>query len=156
MVFPVLNMYRVATMDPSEKTMSAAKGAWWQDLPARYLRTSTYLGLAMFSYAFTFPLERARSFEAGWVTLVLVRNLVLGYILYGGWHHFLYKSRFTDKMASRKFNPKVPSERQWAHDRFWSTVGMCIQVSIPACLQLLHAPHVVYAILFCLRGAMPT
>lgn len=28
------------------------------DLPARYLRTTTYLGLALFAYNYSFPLEK--------------------------------------------------------------------------------------------------
>ena len=130
MVFPLLNIYRIATFDPGEKTLSAASGAWWQDLPARYIRTTTYLGLALFSYAYTFPLDRAAVLSYDWMLLILARNVAIGYLLYGGWHHFLYQSRYVRKMTSRKFNPKFPSQKQWDHDRFWSTVGFCIQSAI--------------------------
>jgi sterol desaturase/sphingolipid hydroxylase (fatty acid hydroxylase superfamily) len=130
MVFPVLNMYKVWQLDPSKPVVKALAQPWYMDLPARYLRTTTYLGLALFTYCFCFPLAQAATLQPGWMALVVARNVAIGHILYGGWHHFLYKSRFKDKMKSHKFNPRYPREAQWAHDRFWSTVGFCIESAI--------------------------
>ena len=130
MVFPLLNMYKVWTLDPSKPVVKAVAQPWYMDLPARYLRTTTYLGLALFTYCFCFPLQQALTLEPGCMAAVLVRNVMIGHILYGGWHHFLYKSRFKDKMHSHKFNPRYPKEAQWSHDRFWSTVGFTIESAI--------------------------
>jgi hypothetical protein len=92
MVFPLLNMYRVHNLDPSKPVVKALSQPWYMDLPARYLRTTTYLGLALFAYHFCFPLEQAGTLAPGWIALVFARNVTIGHILYGGWHHFLYRS----------------------------------------------------------------
>jgi hypothetical protein len=130
MVFPLLNMWKVWTLDPAAPVVKALAQPWYMDLPARYLRTTTYLGLALFTYNFCFPLEMAGTVEPGWVASVFVRNVVIGHILYGGWHHFLYRSQFAGKMKSHKFNPKYPPAEQWNHDRFWSTIGFCLESAI--------------------------
>ena len=44
-------------------------------------------------------------------------------------------------MASRKFNPKMPGESQWAHDRFYSTVGFCIESAIECGMMHLWATN---------------
>ena len=44
-------------------------------------------------------------------------------------------------MASRKFNPKMPAESQWAHDRFYSTVGFCIESAIECGMMHLWATN---------------
>ena len=130
MVFPVLNMWKVWNLDPAAPVVKALAQPWYMDLPARYLRTTTYLGLALFTYNFCFPLAQAATVEPGWVAAVFARNIMIGHILYGGWHQFLYKSPFADKMKSHKFNPKYPKEAQWNHDRFWSTIGFCLESAI--------------------------
>eukprot|EP01051_Picozoa_sp_SAG22_P019656 SAG22_NODE_3699_length_1569_cov_1.721769_1_plen_355_part_00 len=139
MVFPVLNIYNVVTGPdpmPPPKASSAA-GAWYMDLPARYLRTTTYLGLALFAYSYTFPLDQAATFSYDWMLLVLARNLAIGYTLYGGWHHFLYESRFSGKMRPRKFNQVMP--KGWQRDRFWTTVAFCIESAVEVGMMHLWA-----------------
>ena len=44
-------------------------------------------------------------------------------------------------MASRKFNPKIPGESQWSHDRFYSTVGFCIESAIECGMMHLWATN---------------
>jgi hypothetical protein len=40
------------------------------------------------------------------------------------------RSHYAEKMRSHKFNSAYPAEAQWAHDRFWSTVGFCLESAI--------------------------
>ena len=54
----------------------------------------------------------------------LARNLCLGNLVYGCWHHLMYV-----KLAvplAEKFNPKLPQESQHARDRLWTNSGFVI------------------------------
>ena len=89
--------------------------------------------MATLVWVFAFPLHRARTLEWDWVLFVVLRNLLIVHLVYGGFQHLLY----ADGPASKgkqlaelklKFNPKFPQSAQHSRDRFWSTLG-CLQSS---------------------------
>ncbi len=88
----------------------------WKQLP--------YWSVAFFIYQFMWPESRARTFEWDWMMFVLLRNLAIMVIWYGGWHHFLYVAR--TQPIENKFNKKFPGESQHRRDAFWTTVGFVI------------------------------
>lgn len=50
-------------------------GGWAKDLPYQQWN-AFFLLIAVFVYAFAFPLHRAKTFEWDWVAFVVLRNLV--------------------------------------------------------------------------------
>ena len=55
------------------------------------------------------PLEAMTSFAPGWMLFVLVRNLVLAVLVYGGWHLWFY--RWKKQGANFKYNKQWPKEQ---------------------------------------------
>jgi hypothetical protein len=88
----------------------------WKQLP--------YWSVALCIYQFMWPEHRAATFEWDWMLFILVRNLAIMLIWYGGWHHFLYVKRSLP--IETKFNSKYPPESQHYRDAFWTTVGFAI------------------------------
>jgi hypothetical protein len=60
-------------------------------------------------YYLTPPLETFQTFSFGWAGLILLRNLVLTFSVYGAWHLWLYVWR--KQNTAFKFNKKWPSEK---------------------------------------------
>ena len=92
-----------------------------------------FLLVATLVWVFAFPLHRARTLEWDWVLFVVLRNLLIVHLVYGGFQHLLY----ADDPASKgkqlaelklKFNANFPKSAQHRRDRFWSTLG-CLQSS---------------------------
>jgi sterol desaturase/sphingolipid hydroxylase (fatty acid hydroxylase superfamily) len=91
---------------------------------ARPFRTCGYLGLTLFLYQYTTPsMQYCAVFQLDWVMWIVVRNLCIMLIFFGGWHHFLYESAFRQKLASKKYNPK---DYDYHRDRLWTTSGILI------------------------------
>jgi sterol desaturase/sphingolipid hydroxylase (fatty acid hydroxylase superfamily) len=95
-----------------------------------------YFLIALFVHRFLSPLDAAAAAHAagahglldvahaGWAGLVLARNLVLGNLIYGLWHHLMYV-KFSVPVED-KFNKRLPSEQQHRRDAFWSNSGFVI------------------------------
>ena len=78
----------------------------------RHLRSSTYLILAVATYASSYERLLGAAAGASWVTLlalyveIAARNMLVCHALYGGWHWFLYERRASViALQGRKFNP---------------------------------------------------
>ena len=100
----------------------------------RPTRTIGYLGMSLFVYNYTTPpLDRAATFASDWrwPAFILARNLAIMLIFFGGWHHFLYESRFRKKLADKKYNPK---DYNPSRDRLWTvcgtTISSCFEIGI--------------------------
>jgi hypothetical protein len=96
--------------------------------------TWAYVALSVFVYAFLWvPPERAAVLTSDWAAFVIVRNLAIYFIFYGGAHHYLYESDLAKELSAQdyKWNPKFPvsapilqplqgwyisSARSWLHD----------------------------------------
>ena len=97
---------------------------------------SYYFLIALFVHQFLSPLDAATAAyesgahslvdgaHAGWMGWVLLRNMTLGNLVYGLWHHLMYV-KFTVPLED-KFNKRLPAESQHARDRFWSNSGFVI------------------------------
>ena len=88
----------------------AALFKWFFGFPGYLLPGNTLYAigaLVIWGYL-TPPLEDMRSFEPGWVGLILLRNLVLAILVYSAWHLWLYVWRKQD--TAFKYN------RQWPRD----------------------------------------
>jgi lathosterol oxidase len=76
--------------------------------------TWAYVALAVFVYLFLWVApERAAVVSADWVAFVIVRNLAIYLIFYGGAHHFLYETAAAKELAAqdRKYNPLMPGHQ---------------------------------------------
>lgn len=55
---------------------------------------------------------------------VAIRNLILVFAVYSGWHHVMYRA--TTPLSTQKYNPKYPPEWEHAAARRWTLVGSLI------------------------------
>ena len=71
-----------------------------------------YLVTGLVIYFFMCPLQRAATLEWDWIAFVVVRNILMYWITFGGTHHLLYVSATKDELVKKglKFNPKFPGE----------------------------------------------
>jgi sterol desaturase/sphingolipid hydroxylase (fatty acid hydroxylase superfamily) len=110
-------------------------GGWARDLPYQQWN-AFFLLVAALVHAFAFPLHRAKTLAPDWVLFVVLRNLGIVHIIYGGFQHLLYAggdSKGAELAELKlKFNPKFPADAQHRRDRFWSTLG-CLQSSMYEC-----------------------
>jgi sterol desaturase/sphingolipid hydroxylase (fatty acid hydroxylase superfamily) len=75
------------------------------------------------------PLEQCATLQAGWILKMLLRNLVLMWLIYGGWHLLLYT--FKVEGTNRKYDPRWLRKndrnflfRNQLYDNiFWSVVS---------------------------------
>ena len=103
-VWPLGNIYNIYNLDPKALPAATSQGAWYFELFVRYLRLSTYLLIAGFTYAYLWPIDlvlECKEFAPGWVATVFARNLAVGWLLYGGWHWILYDSVSSSHGSSR-------------------------------------------------------
>lgn len=72
--------------------------------------TVVYSALAIVVWLWLTPsLEIMKSLSLDWVLFILVRNLVLAFVVYGGWHLWLYSWK---RQGTRfKYNKQFPSEQ---------------------------------------------
>lgn len=72
--------------------------------------TVVYSALAIVVWLWLTPsLEIMKSLSPDWVLFILVRNLVLAFVVYGGWHLWLYSWK---RQGTRfKYNKQFPSEQ---------------------------------------------
>jgi sterol desaturase/sphingolipid hydroxylase (fatty acid hydroxylase superfamily) len=88
---------------------------------------SFYFAIALLTWLFLTPdLASMRNFEAGWIAIILGRNLALAFLVYGGLHLYLYV--FKVQGTSFKYNsrPQATKSRvflfghQVRDNLFWS------------------------------------
>ena len=67
-----------------------------------------YLGIVLISYFWLQPpLETMKTFKLSWILTIFFRNMALVWIIYGGWHLYLY---ILKKKGNRgKYNPRWQS-----------------------------------------------
>ncbi len=67
-----------------------------------------YLAIVLFSYSFLqAPLEEMKTFKFSWIVLIFIRNMALVWIIYGGWHLYLYKLK--KRGDNSKYSPRWQS-----------------------------------------------
>jgi len=96
--------------------------------------------------------EAAASFDPDWMKSVIVRDLIITWLVAGGWDTLVYSrfSPFFARLRGHKLNPVEPvnvgtrdtfvlsiTRWQFAHDAFWSTMSTLI--SSAAEIALAHA-----------------
>ena len=115
MTWPVENIIRILSIQrnangdayTTNNTNNNLKQGLAAELLVRHLRLFTYLVITYFAYQYTWPIEEAKEWKLKWVLVVLFRNLFIEFILYGGWHWFLYVSGFVNgRIEHKKFNPE--------------------------------------------------
>lgn len=68
-----------------------------------------YLGIVLLSYNFLQPpLETMKTFNISWISILFIRNMAMVWIVYGGWHLYLYK--FKKRGQKAKYCPRWQSE----------------------------------------------
>ena len=106
----------------------------------RHLRLGTYILLSLFIYTYLWPEDLAvcKTFQPGWVGMVIGRNLAMGWLLYGGWHYILYDSPLHANMEGKKFN-KIdqyrPGTTNKRREMFYTSQGLLIG-AIFECLMM--------------------
>lgn len=81
-------------------------------------------------------LASAASLDREWVLSIFLRDMLLTWVIAGGWEFCVYSqwSPFSARLRGHKLNPDLPaaSSKRWpftnphAHDAFWSTVSTLI------------------------------
>jgi ferredoxin-NADP reductase/sterol desaturase/sphingolipid hydroxylase (fatty acid hydroxylase superfamily) len=67
-----------------------------------------YLGIVIVSYYFLQPpLEAMKTITISWVSVIFLRNMALVWIIYGGWHLYLYI--FKSRGSAGKYSPRWQS-----------------------------------------------
>ena len=91
------------------------------------INATVYILVSYFSFKYTFP-DLDQPINWGyWIPVIIIRDLVITWIIYETWHYSTYLNKSNvQKLSNKKFNPKMPDERQWSHDRFWSLSGTVI------------------------------
>jgi len=89
-----------------------------------------YLTVVILSYYFLQPsLEQMRTFKISWISTIFLRNMALVWIVYGGWHLYLYKfkSRGSEAKYCSRWQNSSGSTFLWndqVYDNvFWSCVS---------------------------------
>ena len=143
-MFPVSNVWHISNgvrgLTQTQVGASSKQGAV-AELLARHLRLSTYMVVTLCTYAFCFPLERAKVLKLDWILVVLMRNLMVELLFYGGWHVYLYGDPFaltlqgvgsSEFMKTRKFNKKdqyaLPS-RHLVREVVFTTLGFVMSTA---------------------------
>jgi len=147
-IWPLGNIYNMWMLDPAVATQTTSQGAWYFELFVRYLRLSTYLLLTLFQYQYLYPKDIAvcKEFAVPWVAMVYVRNLAIGWLLYGGWHYILYMSPLKDNMKGKKFNPQDQyraGTTNLSREMLYTTSGLGIGESRPV-VALLWSPYLTH------------
>ena len=82
------------------------------------------LGISAVSWYFTQPdISRCVRFEAGWIAQVYVRNLVMMWLFYGGYHLYLYTLK--REGTKRKYDPNWPAKNSRLflfRDQVWDNI----------------------------------
>eukprot|EP01050_Picozoa_sp_SAG11_P016208 SAG11_NODE_2185_length_3711_cov_1.448228_1_plen_303_part_00 len=130
-VWPLGNIYNIWMLDPKAAPEATSQGAWYFELFVRYLRLSTYVLLTLFQYTYLFPedLTICRDFTLDWVGMVYVRNLGIGWMLYGRWHWILYVSPLKANLKGKKFNEADQyreGTKNLSREVFYATQGLAI------------------------------
>jgi hypothetical protein len=98
----------------------------------RHLRLGTYILLSLFIYTYLCPKDleaTCGTIAPGWVGMVFARNVLTGWMLYGGWHHILYDSPLHANMEGKKFNKQDqyrPGTTNKRREMFFTTQGLMI------------------------------
>lgn len=67
-----------------------------------------YLAIVILSYYFLQPpLVEMKTFKLSWISTIFIRNMALVWIVYGGWHLYLYK--FKARGTEAKYSPRWQS-----------------------------------------------
>jgi hypothetical protein len=97
-IFPwthLIQTYRAVNSSSNEKNekhedTSFTSSFWWRTLIGCHLAHSTDFLVALICYLFFFPVEKAKEFRPDWILTVLIYNLSVELILFGGWHMIMY------------------------------------------------------------------
>eukprot|EP01083_Nonionella_stella_P007107 20510_1 len=81
-----------------------------------------YILISYLSYEYTFPDLSSPIDWLYWIPVIIIRDLVFTVLVYEPWHILTLKV-YAKKLSAKKFNPDMPDEAQWSHDRFWSLSG---------------------------------
>jgi ferredoxin-NADP reductase/sterol desaturase/sphingolipid hydroxylase (fatty acid hydroxylase superfamily) len=92
-----------------------------------------YFGITLATWLYFQPaLEECRTFQVGWIAQMFVRNLILLWIVYGGWHLYLYTLRRRGHRG--KYSPRWQSttgatflfRNQVFDNIFWTCGSGCV------------------------------
>ena len=67
-------------------------------------------------YSVDNDIAHVQEYSAGWMSHILLRNVVATLLICGGWDWFLYFSPLAAKLHKYKINPVYPSMKQIRHD----------------------------------------
>jgi hypothetical protein len=86
-------------------------GKWLFGFPGYFLPWNLfYAAMALVLWTWFSPsLETTQTLAPGWITYLLVRNLILALLVYGGWHLWLYTWRWQGTQF--KYNRRFPAEK---------------------------------------------
>eukprot|EP01083_Nonionella_stella_P030186 82828_1 len=120
-LWPIYNV--IAIMQLPEKPETSASiskvqstSSMWFEILSRELAVLTYLFVAVLVYYYAY----STAITPQYICFVIVRDLLITYGSYGGYHWFMYQSKYSKRIKSFKFNSKYPTKEQIKHDRFYT------------------------------------
>lgn len=104
------------------------------------------LASLVFYYCY-FPYEEAAALKAGWISKLILRDLVAMIIIFGGWEWVLYgkKSPWKQGFKPFKLNGRYPNDSQFYRDVLGTTSSTLISsVAEIYGLHLLYRENITY------------
>lgn len=92
-----------------------------------------YLGVVILSYYFLQPpLEEMKTFKISWISTIFLRNMALVWLVYGGWHLYLYKikARGNESKYSSRWQSTNGSTFLW-NDQVYDNVFWTCASAVP-------------------------
>lgn len=132
MTWPVENIVKISKLENSKQPyVKESTKHWASELITRHVRLSTYLFVSLVAYNLTWDLDQAaKGWSWTWMLPVVLLNLAVEGIFYGGWHWYLYDrvTANSSKIDVLKFNKNNPYSGEFGlsnlnRERYYTTLG---------------------------------
>ena len=92
-----------------------------------------YLAIVIFSYYFLQPpIEEMKTFKFSWILTIFLRNMALVWLIYGGWHLYLYKLKLRGNRAKycSRWQSRTGSTFLW-NDQVYDNIFWTCASAVP-------------------------
>eukprot|EP01084_Bolivina_argentea_P260124 439168_1 len=101
----------------------------------RTMRLLTFFMVSLITYYLSFPNKNEIShwnnkLRVKYMSIIIIRDLMITLIFYSFWHWFLYQSKYSQKMKSFKFNKNYPPSNQIHKEQINTMIGTIINALI--------------------------
>eukprot|EP00091_Calanus_sinicus_P002798 TRINITY_DN12912_c0_g1_i1.p1 TRINITY_DN12912_c0_g1~~TRINITY_DN12912_c0_g1_i1.p1 ORF type:complete len:351 (-),score=52.35 TRINITY_DN12912_c0_g1_i1:132-1100(-) len=134
--FPIVNIIEAYKLSWKEVVVLPMKILGILNFPGYLTLVASSIRAAIFAYMAMYWVSEypgfgtARTFELGWMMILVTRNLIFTLVMCGVWDWFLYFSPMKEKMHKYKITPKYPSNSQFWQDAKYTTLASLIAAGI--------------------------